>query len=118
MDYSSPEKLMVSERIFPSDGVRQLTVKDKRYDPFANDVWSLGIILLKLLGYHNPYGLKNDETSGDFKKKIMETEVNWDFLGRKNNPGCIGEVIQGMLERDPEKRWNVSLHVSSDHAPS
>jgi serine/threonine protein kinase len=113
MDYSSPEKLSVSSKIPCSSSMREDTMssykQDKQYNPYSNDIWSLGILFLKLLGFHNPYRIKPDETENDFKHKLINTDADWSFLGKYDGPGRIGQVLRGMLERRPAKRWTVSF---------
>ncbi|WVQ94621.1 hypothetical protein IAU59_001701 [Kwoniella sp. CBS 9459] len=91
LDYSSPEK-----------------TADEMYDPKANDVWSLGIILLKLLNFPHPYSLSDpDETSTMVKQQIIGHSPYYRFPRKAKQPGGVAELIMGMLERDPKKRWTI-----------
>ncbi len=70
-------------------------------------MWSLGIILLKLLRLPHPY-LHNDScTSEELKQNIMQGVPKWSWRSRDLRDGGVAEVVQGMLERDPERRWTV-----------
>ncbi|OCF32299.1 CAMK/CAMKL protein kinase [Kwoniella heveanensis BCC8398] len=91
LDYSSPEK-----------------TADVMYDPKANDVWSLGIILLKILGFPHPYSFSTqDETSTIVKQRIIDHSPCYCFPPGATKPSGVGELITGMLERDPKKRWKI-----------
>ncbi|WWC60192.1 uncharacterized protein I303_102757 [Kwoniella dejecticola CBS 10117] len=99
LDYSSPEK-----------------AADDLYEPKANDVWALGILATKLLGIAHPYSRKQpDENSTAVRDRIIEGEARFSFKTRHKAPGGIGELILGMLERDPQRRWTIPrilLHPS------
>ncbi|WVF66994.1 hypothetical protein IAT40_001737 [Kwoniella sp. CBS 6097] len=90
LDYSSPEK-----------------TADEMYDPKANDVWSLGIILIKLLNFPHPYS-RPDETSTAVKQRIIGHLPYYHFPKEARKPGGVAQLIEGMLERDPTKRWKIS----------
>ncbi|WWC87776.1 uncharacterized protein L201_002668 [Kwoniella dendrophila CBS 6074] len=92
LDYSSPEK-----------------AADVRYDPRANDVWSLGILAMKLLGIPHPYAHKSDddETSTCFKENIIEGPARYQFSRQDMKPGGIADLLFRMLDRNPLKRWKI-----------
>ncbi|WRT65601.1 uncharacterized protein IL334_002546 [Kwoniella shivajii] len=92
LDYSSPEK-----------------AADMPYDPKANDVWAMAILAFKLLGYPHPYAFNDpEEISSLVKKRIVEGGPVYQFSKRALRPGGIAELLMGMLERDPGRRWTIS----------
>ncbi|WVQ64808.1 uncharacterized protein L199_002977 [Kwoniella botswanensis] len=92
LDYSSPQK-----------------AADYLYDPKPNDVWSLGILAMKLLGIPHPFTRhRPQEDSSDIKQRIIEGRARFRFVHDDSLPGGIAEVITGMLEFEPEKRWTIS----------
>lgn len=103
VDYSSPEKIAVSVAI-RTKADRQ----DEWYDPCASEVWSLGIILLKLLRYAHPYVVGHRYSSDELKQSILHGEPKWQFRKEDLRDGGLAEVIHGMLDRDPSRRWTVS----------
>ncbi|OCF58019.1 CAMK/CAMKL protein kinase [Kwoniella mangroviensis CBS 10435] len=92
LDYSSPQK-----------------AADHLYDPKPNDVWSLGILAMKLLGIPHPFTRhRPQEESSAIKQRIIEGRARFRFGSDDSLPGGIAEVIMGMLELEPEKRWTIS----------
>ncbi|WVW80038.1 hypothetical protein I302_102011 [Kwoniella bestiolae CBS 10118] len=91
LDYSSPQK-----------------AADQLYDPKPNDVWSLGILAMKLLGISHPFTRHQpEETSSHIKQRIIEGRAKFNFHPRDLQSGGIAEVIRGMLEYEPEARWTI-----------
>ncbi|ODO04662.1 hypothetical protein I350_05271 [Cryptococcus amylolentus CBS 6273] len=91
LDYSSPEK-----------------TADIKYDPKANDVWSLGILLIKMAGLPHPYAYtSSDDTSSAVKKRILLGDPKFRWRLRDQGPGGMAELAEGMLESDPLKRWTI-----------
>ncbi|WVQ78722.1 hypothetical protein IAT38_000809 [Cryptococcus sp. DSM 104549] len=91
LDYSSPEKTV-----------------DKKYDPKANDVWSLGILLTKLIGVPHPYAHSyKDDTSTAVKRRILAGDALFHWKPHQLVAGGVAELVMGMLDRDPEKRWTI-----------
>lgn len=87
--------------------------QDKHYDPKANDVWALGILLTKILGIQHPYAHSYaDDTSTTVKRRILTGDAKFHWKPDQLVPGGIAELIMGMLERDPQKRWTVRQRVS------
>lgn len=81
------------------------------YDPAANDVWSLGIMLINFLGLTHPYTLGDKELSSDeLKDRLIEGEPNYKSLYTKKILSAKGPgvLIMNMLERDPDRRLTVS----------
>lgn len=103
-DYSCPEKIAVSARLTKGDPLHQ----DKPYDPRANDVWSTGILLMKALGLGHPYLDGTDGDSVRAKVRIAAGDPQWKWKREDKIPGGRGEVIMGMLEHNPSRRWTVS----------
>ncbi|KAL1409523.1 hypothetical protein Q8F55_003506 [Vanrija albida] len=86
--YSAPEKL-----------------KDGAYDPRASDVWSLGIMFLKMLRVWHPcfaYGV--DQTSQQVVDAIVRGDAGWDWLPDDKR---FAELMRGMLAHDPAERWTI-----------
>ncbi|WVR03915.1 hypothetical protein IAU60_000914 [Kwoniella sp. DSM 27419] len=91
LEYSSPEKVL-----------------DGFYEPKANDVWSLGILLLKLLNLPHPYQLSyTGDHSNDMKRDIIYGKAVYRLPKEEKGPGRLGELIRGMLEREPHRRWKI-----------
>lgn len=90
------------------------------YDPKANDVWALGILLLKLLGFPHPYDHgKRDHGSDMVRHNIVHGVLSYDLASFAGGaPPGLDKVIQGMLERDPKSRWTVSSFISRDSMPN
>lgn len=87
--------------------------QDKHYDPKANDVWALGILLTKILGIQHPYAHSYaDDTSTTVKRRILTGDAKFHWKPDQLVPGGIAELVMGMLERDPQKRWTVRQRVS------
>ncbi|BEJ05798.1 hypothetical protein CcaverHIS641_0303200 [Cutaneotrichosporon cavernicola] len=100
LDYSSPEK-----------------VANKRYDACASEVWSLGIILIKLLRYRHPYVVGDSCSSDELKESILHGKPKWKFRKEDLRDGGFAELVQGMLIRDPRLRWTIEdvlSHPSMD----
>ncbi|KAL0252400.1 hypothetical protein I308_101791 [Cryptococcus tetragattii IND107] len=92
LDYSSPEK-----------------TADKRYDPKANDVWALGILLTKILCIQHPYAHSYaDDTSTAVKRRILTGDAKFHWKPDQLVPGGVAELMMGMLERDPQQRWTTT----------
>ena len=85
MEFAAPEvvKLFESEILSETD----------TYNPFLADVFSMGIVVLKMI--KKSWGRKN-VLSGDLFSK-----------GNFNHYEAILEPLQGMLEEDPKKRWEL-----------
>ncbi|RSH94560.1 hypothetical protein EHS25_004364 [Saitozyma podzolica] len=88
LDYSSPEKVA-------------------RYEPRANDVWALGILLCKMLGIPHPYNGGDDDTSSAFRARIVLQQPLYELQPNHLVPGGVHEVVVGMLERDPRHRMTI-----------
>lgn len=92
LDYSSPEK-----------------TADKHYDPKANDIWALGILLTKILCIQHPYAHSYvDDTSTTVKRRILTGDAKFHWKTDHLVPGGVAELIMGMLERDPQQRWTIT----------
>ena len=83
-------------------------MQDKPYDPKANDVWSAGILMMKALGLGHPYLDGTDGDSDLGRMRIAAGTPRWRWTKEDRIPGSRGEVIMGMLEHNPSKRWTVS----------
>ncbi|WWD16589.1 hypothetical protein CI109_101017 [Kwoniella shandongensis] len=91
LDYSSPEK-----------------TADILYDPKANDVWSLGILLTKLLQMEHPFAdPSGEDTSTTIKRRIIFGDSYFDWRPEDLVSDGLASVIYGMLEPDPRKRWTI-----------
>lgn len=107
-DYSSPQKIAVS---FALD--LELTHKDGWYDPCANDIWSLGIVFLKLMRRGHPYLDHSDfdDTPGAARTRLIEGEPLYSFRRTETKPGGLADFVTCMLERDEQLRWTVSASI-------
>ena len=83
--YVAPEVEKI-QKINPS------LIEDQKYNPFKADVFSLGILTLKMINYK--WG-KNDLKNGLLNQKEM-------FKGYES----ILSLLKGMLNEDPEDRWD------------
>ncbi|WVQ74572.1 hypothetical protein IAR50_004173 [Cryptococcus sp. DSM 104548] len=90
MEYSSPEK-----------------TADKMYDPKASDVWALGILLVKMIGLPHPFTHYSDDTSTTVKKRVVSGDPRFRWRPQGRIPGGVAELVMGMLEQDPSKRWTI-----------
>jgi serine/threonine protein kinase len=81
------------------------------YDGAANDVWSLGILLLKLLGRDHPYAWKVEfDPDVDWRQEMVKgREPTWDFDAEELDRGGVGYLIHRMLDRNPYTRYSVGL---------
>jgi len=107
LDYSSPEKVAVRAMIRWSSWAH--AAQNVFYDPKANDVWALGILLAKLLGMPHPFfSPDEDDASEKVKQRIVEEEPVFHWQPEDEVPGGKKELVMGMLQRDPEQRLTVS----------
>lgn len=104
-DYSSPEKVAVGTLAI------LLMTQDERYDPCANDVWALGILLVKMLNIRHPYISKTDDSKAA-RKRILTHPPLWSWTDADLRSGRA-DLIMGMLDRDPVARSTVSPSSSS-----
>lgn len=86
-------------------------------DPYsgpANDVWSLGILLIKLLGRDHPYAYKDAyEPDADWRKRMIGgCNAVWDFCEEELEYGGIGQLAASMLHPNPLKRMTVGLQLN------
>jgi hypothetical protein len=47
----------------------------------------------------------------------MQGKPKWSWRSRDLRDGGVAEVVQGMLERDPERRWTVSCYAFDEADP-
>jgi len=84
------------------------------YDAKATDVWALGITFTKIIGLDHPFSdrgdgdLQEDKLSKVMKYRIVNQHLRYNWDEGWVAPGGPGELIIGMLEKDPKKRWTVS----------
>lgn len=108
LDYSSPEKTAVCLLVISHIRLCPNKFKDKRYDPKANDVWALGILLTKILCIQHPYAHSYaDDTSTAVKRRILTGDAKFHWKPDQLVPGGVAGLMMGMLERDPQQRWTV-----------
>lgn len=72
---------------------KQVSVESKDFDPYAADIYSLGLLFIRIMGYKNP---KKELIDG-----LLESK---DFLNKYEE---FLEILKLMLNDDPEKRSNV-----------
>ncbi|TXT04259.1 hypothetical protein VHUM_04257 [Vanrija humicola] len=85
--YMSPEKL-----------------KDGSYDPRASDVWSLGLLFLKMMNVKHPYfAFGDDQGTAEVEAAIIEDQAGWEWLPKSS----LAELARGMLAYDPWERWTI-----------
>ncbi|KAK8861502.1 hypothetical protein IAR55_002323 [Kwoniella newhampshirensis] len=91
LDYSSPEK-----------------TADIPYDAKANDVWSLGILLIKLLDMDHPFVSPfQEDTSTTIKRRIICDDPLFAWAQEDLAPGGLASLIYGMLQKNPKVRWTI-----------
>lgn len=78
------------------------------YDGRANDVWALGIFLMKILGIPHPYIDFAIDTESMAKKKIISGDVNFEFKPEHIGAGMAASLVLQMLEPDVWERITVS----------
>lgn len=78
------------------------------YDPKANDVWALGILFTKLSGLAHPFVNPDGKEDSEKVKDRIEKETPWfDWQPEDLDRGGKAELLLGMLDRDPSRRWTV-----------
>lgn len=90
--------------------MRLISPQDGKYDPRANDVWALGILLIKMLNLRHPYICNTDDPKAA-RKRILTHPPIWEWNDRDLRSGRA-DLIMRMLDRNPSTR----LTVSSRHA--
>jgi serine/threonine protein kinase len=78
------------------------------YDGPANDVWSLGILLTKLLSIPHPFIHVETDTESIARTKIVEARPEYHFRPEHIGRGKAASLIMQMLEPNPWKRITVS----------
>lgn len=110
LDYSSPEKVKVR---WHHSTLAFTDPQDSLYDPRANDVWSLAILLIKLLGLPHPFAeLGAINASQRMKERISTCEPNFDWKDSLNQPQhsrSLVDLLCRMLQKDPKSRITVSV---------
>jgi serine/threonine protein kinase len=95
------------------------------YDPFKADIWALGVSMYILLAMRLPffdeslvkkntncegvcYGNANSNFEMKYSMLVQKQEVSLEGFSKE-----FGELIQGMLEKDPKERWDISKVMKS-----
>ena len=80
-------------------------------------MWSLGILLVKLLGRAHPYAYKDTLQPGvDWKVRMIHgAEPRWDFDDDEREYNGVGYLVSRMLDPDPNNRYTVSHSFRYDH---
>jgi serine/threonine protein kinase len=79
---------------------------DEDYDPYAVDLWSLGIMLFEMLTVSYPWEKPVDGDEWFLAWKNDNTANNWNFLKRKA-PETHAYLCEHMLHLDPKLRSSV-----------
>jgi serine/threonine protein kinase len=77
-----------------------------------NDVWSLGILLTKIIDIPHPYINFDVDTESKAKTKLIEGKADFHFLPHHQGGGKAASLICQMLEPDPRQRITVSPKAS------
>jgi serine/threonine protein kinase len=85
-----------------------LVSQDEFYDPQANDVWALGILLLKMLGTIHPFGNDPDDTIEVLKNRIVYEPLLIPWKSADWYHGGPAVLVESILQKDPNKRLTVS----------
>jgi serine/threonine protein kinase len=77
-----------------------------------NDVWSLGMLLTKIIDIPHPYINFDVDTESKAKTKLIEGKADFHFLPHHQGGGKAASLICQMLEPDPRQRITVSPKAS------
>jgi serine/threonine-protein kinase len=67
-----------------------------------SDIFAMGIVFLKILTGRNPFKGKNEDQTASM---IQNEPIPYKLLGDKNISLDLSMIIQQMLEKDPEQRY-------------
>lgn len=76
-------------------------------NPFATDVWALGVTIYCVLMGISPFNGRNYQ---EISHSIKHVRFPFRGFNIENDPVCAEweTVFSGLLEKDPEKRWSLS----------
>ncbi|KAA6402631.1 MAG: hypothetical protein EZS28_001846 [Streblomastix strix] len=72
---------------------------------FKSDIWSIGVIMFQLLSKRLPF-------PGRTEKEVATSMFQGSQIGL-NFPSECKQLIEGLLQEDPNKRWNIEQALSS-----
>lgn len=81
-------------------------ISGNEYNPFISDMWSLGVVLYSMVTGTLPWKRAD-------KEGLLKMIRNGEFTIPLTVIPEIKEVIQGLLEIDPENRWNIEDCLNS-----
>ena len=74
---------------------------------FESDIWSLGILYYKVVTGKFPFGTRSTS-----RKQLFETILNENVEFPTNVEKIDEIIINGMLEKDPKKRFSLATILS------
>jgi len=74
----------------------------------SSDYWSLGVLMFRLCTGEYPF---EHGTHGQLLGRIRRGMIRWHLLPQNLPPGIV-DLIRGLLERDPNKRYGAEALAS------
>ena len=84
-------------------------IQRKKYNKEV-DIWSMGIILYKLMSGYTPFRSKNDKEE-DITNSILNDHLEFDYYIWKNKSEMILELIESCLEKNKKIRINIDEFI-------
>ena len=72
-------------------------------------MWSLGILLIKLMGLPHPFATEQDSPSAKLRERICTEPPRFDWRDLDGDKNLLGDLLSRILDKDPRKRLTVRL---------